>query len=75
MKAQLYNYTFLLNWENERISIELNFLKLNNPLTFITYFDKSPYKDSPPSLKIFFSRTPQRFFLRTKNPPPLPPIV
>ena len=72
MKAQLYNYTFLLNWENKRISIEFNFLKLNNPLTFITYFGKSPYKDSPPFLKIFFSRTPQRFFLRTKNPPPSP---
>ena len=73
MKAQLYNYTFLLNWENKRISIEFNFLKLNNPLTFITYFDKSPYKDSPPSLKIFFFQNPSKIFFENQKSPPFPP--
>ena len=43
-KSLLYNYTILLNWENERASGQFNFLKSN--LRFPTYFGKSPHIDS-----------------------------
>ena len=48
MKAQsvLYNYTILQNCENERTSIQFDFLKLNSPFT--TYFGKSSDMNSPP---------------------------
>ena len=41
----MHNYTILLNWENERASIQFNVLKLNPPST--SYFGKSPNMDSP----------------------------
>ena len=43
-KSLLYNYTILLNWENERTSGQFNFLKSN--LRFTIYFGESPHIDS-----------------------------
>ena len=54
MKAQsvLRKYITFLNWEKERTSIQLKFLKLN-PL-FTTYFGKSPHMENSNLHKTFF---------------------
>ena len=68
MKAQsvLHKYIILMNWEKERTSIQLNFLKLNPPFTI--YFGKYPHVDSPP-LKWKRLPPPQKVFESQKVPP------
>ena len=73
MKAQsvLYNFIIMQNWEKERTSIQLNFLKLNPSVT--TCFGKSSHMDSP-SLKMKKTLTSLKIFFENQKCP-LPPLV
>ena len=73
MKAQsvLYNFIIMQNWEKERTSIQLNFLKLNPSVK--TYFGKSSHMDSP-SLKMKKTLTSLKIFFENQKCP-LPPLV